>query len=429
GKIFAYDQFKTFLNKSTDPAHFTRDLLELFKCLNIETEEERADALIPDELLAFPYVDGGLFEETVTFPNFSTEAFTELKNLAGKYKQWDEIDISVFGPIMDRVFAGEYRRENGIYYTSRENIQKVINPLFMDGLRAEFGEIKEVKDHEKRQEKLKGFHDKLSRLQFFDPACGSGNFLTETYMELRALEDEVIDLENNIHDLDTDVKVSLSQFHGIELNPYAAMVAKTALQIAREQALEKSYQWFKDTVSAPPHFLPLKDETKGIVCGNALTMDWSDLDLTPSPDLFIFGNPPFAGDYNKSKEQQKELEDIFAPYPAGKLDYCAAWYYKAAKFLNGSEGKFAFVSTNSVTQGVQVEGLFKPIFDLGWKISFAWPSVLWDHRKDAAVYVVIIGLSQEEGDNPRIFNLIEEEELDSGEHNALPTFICFHRIC
>ena len=429
GKIFAYDQFKTFLNKSTDPAHFTRDLLELFRCLNIETEEERADALIPDELLAFPYVDGGLFEESITFPNFSSEAFTELKNLAGKYKQWDEIDISVFGPIMYLVFAGEYRRENGIYYTSRENIQKVINPLFMDGLRAEFGEIKEVKDHEKRQEKLKGFHDKLSRLQFFDPACGSGNFLTETYMELRALEDEVIDLENNIHDLDTDVKVSLSQFHGIELNPYAAMVAKTALQIAREQALEKSYQWFKDTVSAPPHFLPLKDETKGIVCGNALTMDWSDLDLTPSPDLFIFGNPPFAGDYNKSKEQQKELEDIFAPYPAGKLDYCAAWYYKAAKFLNGSEGKFAFVSTNSVTQGVQVEGLFKPIFDLGWKISFAWPSVLWDHRKDAAVYVVIIGLSQEEGDNPRIFNLIEEEELDSGEHNALPTFICFHRIC
>ncbi|MBQ1348665.1 MAG: hypothetical protein IIY58_04865, partial [Aeriscardovia sp.] len=117
GKIFAYDQFKTFLNKSTDPAHFTRDLLELFRCLNIETEEERADALIPDELLAFPYVDGGLFEETVTFPNFSTEAFEELKNLAGKYKQWDEIDISVFGPIMDCVFAGEYWRENGIYYT------------------------------------------------------------------------------------------------------------------------------------------------------------------------------------------------------------------------------------------------------------------------------------------------------------------------
>lgn len=312
---------------------------------------------------------------------------------------------------LDRRFSPEERRENGIYYTSRENIQKVINPLFMDGLRAEFGEIKEVKDHEKRQEKLEAFHDKLSRLQFFDPACGSGNFLTETYMELRGLEDEVIDLENNIHDLDTDVKVSLSQFHGIELNPYAAMVARTALQIAREQALEKSYQWFKDTVSAPPHFLPLKDETKGIVCGNALTMDWSDL-VTPSKDLFIFGNPPFAGDYNKSKEQQKELEDIFAPYPAGKLDYCAAWYYKAAVFLNGSGAKFAFVSTNSVTQGIQVEGLFKPVFHLGWKISFAWPSVLWDHTKDAAVYVVIIGFTQKEAEPSRLFDLIEDEELD-----------------
>lgn len=411
GKIFAYDQFKTFLNKSTDPAHFTRDLMELFRCLNIETEEERADALIPDELLAFPYVDGGLFEESITFPNFSSEAFEELKNLAGKYKQWDEINISVFGPIMDRVFAGEYRRENGIYYTSRENIQKVINPLFMDGLRAEFEEIKGIRGHKEREDKLKSFHEKLSRLQFFDPACGSGNFLTETYMELRALEDEVIDLENSVHDLDKEVKISLSQFHGIELNPYAAMVAKTALQIAREQALEKSYQWFKDTVSAPPHFLPLKDETKGIVCGNALTMDWGDL-VTPSPDLFIFGNPPFAGDYNKSKEQQKELEDIFAPYPAGKLDYCAAWYYKAAKFLNGSGAKFAFVSTNSITQGVQVEGLFKPIFELGWRISFAWPSFEWDHRKDAVVTVVIIGFTQKEDEPSRLFDLIEDEEFD-----------------
>ncbi|MBO6021017.1 MAG: hypothetical protein J6P10_02605, partial [Aeriscardovia sp.] len=207
---------------------------------------------------------------------------------------------------------------------------------------------------------------------------------------------------------------SLSQFHGIELNPYAAMVARTALQIAREQALEKSYQWFKDTVRTPPHFLPLKDETKGIVCRNALTMDWSDL-VTPSPDLFIFGNPPFAGAHIAKEEastQKKEMEEVFGGLPSAELDYCAAWYYKAAKFLNGSEGKFAFVSTNSVTQGIQVEGLFKPIFDLGWKISFAWPSVLWDHRKDAAVYVVIIGFTQEGGDTPRLFDLVEDEEFD-----------------
>ena len=310
----------------------------------------------------------------------------------------------------DRDYAHECRRENGIYYTSKENIQKVINPLFMDDLRHELEEIKKTGDFKKQRSDLEAFHKKLSQLQFFDPACGSGNFLTETYMELRALEDEVIGLESSTsHNLNNEIKVSLSQFHGIELNPYAVTVARTALQIAREEALERSYARFSDLQSVTLSFLPLKDELKGIVCGNALEINWEDL-VTPSPDLFIFGNPPFVGDYNKSKEQQKELENIFAPYPAGKLDYCSAWYYNAAKFLNGSGSRFAFVSTNSVTQGVQVEKLFKPIFDLGWKISFAWHSVLWDN--DASVYVVIIGFTQEEGDTPRIFDLIEDEEFD-----------------
>ena len=410
GKIFSSNQFTTFLEKSTDPTHFTRDLLELFRCLNIESEEERADELIPEELMVFPYVDGGLFEETVSFPSISEGAFGKIRDLERKFKQWDEINISVFGPIMDRVF-GEERRENGIYYTSRENILKVINPLFMDELRAEFEEIKAIREHKEKEEKLRSFHEKISSLQFFDPACGSGNFLTETYMDLRDLEDEVIDLENSVHNLDIEIKVSLSQFHGIELKEYGAMVARTALQIAREQALERSYERFKDSVSASPHFLPLKDEARGIVCGNALKIDWSDL-VTPSKDLFIFGNPPFAGDYNKSKEQQKEMDGVFSPYPAGKLDYCAAWCYKAAKFLNGSGARFSFVLINSVTQGIQVEGLFKPIFELGWKISFAWPSFEWDHRKDAAVTVVIIGFTQNEDKLPRLYSVVEDEELD-----------------
>ncbi|MBQ1374319.1 MAG: class I SAM-dependent DNA methyltransferase, partial [Aeriscardovia sp.] len=363
GKIFSSNQFTTFLEKSTDPAHFTRDLLELFRCLNIESEEERADELIPEELMGFPYVDGGLFEETVTFPSISEGAFGKIRDLERKFKQWDEINVSVFGPIMDRVF-GEERRENGIYYTSRENILKVINPLFMDELRAEFEEIKGIREHEEKEEKLKAFHEKISRLQFFDPACGSGNFLTETYMELRDLEDEVIDLENSIHNLDKDVKVSLSQFHGIELKEYGAMVARTALQIAREQALERSYERFKDSVSAAPHFLPLKDEARGIICGNALTIDWNDL-VTPSSNLYVFGNPPYSGINVQNDEQRKEMEVIFGDRPHSKLDYCAAWYYKAAKFLNHSGASFSFLSTNSVTQGAQVPQLFAPIMDMG----------------------------------------------------------------
>ena len=410
GKIFSSNQFTTFLEKSTDSVHFTRDLLELFRCLNIESEEERADELIPEELMGFPYVDGGIFEETVTFPSISEGAFGKIRDLERKFKQWDEINISVFGPIMDRVF-GEERRENGIYYTSRENILKVINPLFMDELRAEFEEIKAIRRHEEREEKLKSFHDKISRLQFFDPACGSGNFLTETYMDLRDLEDEVIYLENNVHDLDKDIKVSLSQFHGIELEEYGAMVARTALQIAREQALERSYERFKDSVSAAPHFLPLKDEARGIVCGNALEMDWGEL-VKPSPELLVFGNPPFSGARMANDEQRRELKAIFDS-SSENLDYCSAWYYKAAKFLNNSGGRFAFVSTNSITQGAQVRDLFKPIFELGWKISFAWPSVLWDN--DAAVYVVIIGFTQNEDKTPRLYSVVEGEEMNWGD--------------
>ena len=293
----------------------------------------------------------------------------------------------------DKLFDQEDRRQGGIYYTSRENIQKVINPLFMDGLRAEFEGIKEIGSHEEKQEELKAFHEKLSRLQFFDPACGSGNFLTETYMELRALEDEVIGLENTVHDLDKEIKVSLSQFHGVELSHYAAMVARTALQIAREQALERSYEWFKDAVSTPPHFLPLKNEARGIICGNSLTTDWGDL-VTPSKDLYVFGNPPFVGDYNKDDKKVEELELVFEDNYFGKFDYCTAWYYKAALFLNGSGAKFAFVSTNSITEGSQAEPLFSLLFDLGWRISFAYPSFKWD-LKGVAVAVVIIGMSQD----------------------------------
>ncbi len=415
GKIFKYDQFRTFLEKSTDDTHFTRDLLDLFRCLDIpETDIDSRFTVMP-EVRDFPYVDGGLFKSDVEFPQFPEGTRKELLDLVSDFKYWDRINISVFGPIMDCVFGGTYRRENGIYYTSKENILKVINPLFMEDLKHELEEIKKTKDFEKQRSDLDAFHGKLSRLQFFDPACGSGNFLTETYMELRALEDEVISLESSTsHNLNNEIKVSLSQFHGIELNPYAVTVARTALQIAREEALERSYARFSDLQSVTLSFLPLKDEARGIVCANALEMDWGDL-VTPSPDLFIFGNPPFAGDYNKSAEQQKELDSIFAPYPAGKLDYCAAWYLKSAKFLSGSGAKFAFVSTNSITQGVQVEGLFKPVFDLGWKISFAWPSFEWDHRKDAVVTVVIIGFTQKEGNPSRLYSVVEDEEMDWGD--------------
>ena len=418
GKIFKNHQFRTFLEKSTDEKHFTRDFLDLFRCLDIPETDADARFKVMEEVRDFPYVDGGLFEEVIDSFQFPKGTRGELLNLVSDFKYWDRINISVFGPIMDRVFAGEYRRENGIYYTSKENIQKVINPLFMDDLRHELEEIKKTRDFKKQRSDLEAFHEKLSQLQFFDPACGSGNFLTETYMELRALEDEVIGLESSTsHNLNNEIKVSLSQFHGIELNPYAVTVARTALQIAREEALERSYARFSDLQSVTLSFLPLKDELKGIVCGNALTMDWGDL-VTPSKDLFIFGNPPFAGTHiakDEASTQKREMEEVFDGHPSAELDYCTAWYMKSAKFLNGTGAKFAFVSTNSITQGVQVEALFKPVFGLGWKISFAWPSFLWDHRKDAVVTVVIIGFTQDKSEAPRLYSLTEGGKVDWGE--------------
>lgn len=404
GKIFKNDEFETFINK-TDPESLGKDLFDLFLCLNTkkEPEFERLRAGVSRTLWNFPYVDGGLFAKVppTPFTAFPDKAYTGLRELLD-FKDWDEIDISVFGTIMDNAFPHDERREGGMYYTSKKDIQKVIEPLFMDPLREEFEKIKAVKDWTEQHDKLTAFHDKLTQLQFFDPSCGSGNFLTEAFMELRELEDDVIELENSsAHDLDKDIKISLSQFHGIEINQYVTELAKLALHIAREQALEKSYARFKETAQAP-QFIPLKKDVEGIICGNSLEIDWLTL-VKPSSNLYVFGNPPYSGINVQNDEQRKEMEVIFGDRPHSKLDYCAAWYYKAAKFLNHSGASFSFLSTNSVTQGAQVPQLFAPILDMGWRISFAYPSFKWDN-KGAMVTVCIIGMIQNVTCSPELWN-------------------------
>ena len=399
-KLFDNQPFREFIKIDKVESDLRHYLLELFKYLNTP-KEDRAnggfDSIISD--LDWPYIDGGLFEKSIDFPEFSVDVFKKLKILSD-YRDWDEINISNYGYLMDKSFPYDARRGDGVYFTSRENIQKVINPLFMDGLRAEFRGIKEVKDREDKQEKLEAFHDKLSRLQFFDPACGSGNFLTETYLELRSLEDEVIHLEcgdNPIRNLDKLIQVTLSQFHGIELDPYTAQIARTALQIAHEQALSDSYK--KLNITIPPQFFPLKRETNGITNGNSLEMNWGGdpekkwNGVTPSENLYIFGNPPYKGFNYQTSSEKKELDLIFGKKRCGYLDYCTAWTFKAAKFLNGSGAQFAFVTTSSIVQGSQVTPLFKQIFGMGWKFSFAYPPFKWD-RNDAHPAVVITGMAQ-----------------------------------
>ena len=368
GAIFKNRDFESFL-KDTDEIHLSADLMTLFKCLNIDGSIARAKAHIPPYMRNFPYVDGELFsfkdlngEEIDWFPVFPASVYKSLNNLVSDFKDWDRIDISVFGMIMDQAFKGEYRHEHGIYNTSKANIQKVIEPLFMSQLRAELSGIEKIENYEEKREKLNSFHEKLGSLQFLDPACGSGAFLIESFLELRDLEDKVIKLENTNYNLDTDVKVSLSQFHGIELNEYAAMIARTSLYIAREQALKRSYSRFRD--SSVPHFLPLKDEVEGVVQGNALKKDWGEI-TRPSPDLYVFGNPPYLGYDDQTEAQIDDLKSVFGKNYYGEFDYCAAWTFKAAKLLNNSGAHFAFITTSSIVQGTQVTPLFEPIFNMG----------------------------------------------------------------
>lgn len=411
GAIFKNHEFASFLS-DTDEVHLSADLITLFKCLNIDGSSARAKAHIPPYMRNFPYVDGELFsfkdlngEEIDWFPVFPASVYKSLNNLISNFKDWDRIDISVFGTIMDQAFKGEYRHEHGIYNTSKANIQKVIEPLFMGRLRAELRKIEEIENYEEKQGKLRSFHEKLGQLQFLDPACGSGAFLIESFLELRDLEDKVIRLENANYNLDIDVKVSLSQFHGIELDEYAAMIARTSLYVAREQALKRSYSRFRD--SAAPHFLPLKDEVKGIVRANALEKDWGEV-VTLSPDLYVFGNPPYLGYDDQTSSQVGDLKSVFGKNYYGEFDYCAAWTFKAAKSLNGSGAHFAFVTTSSIVQGTQVTPLFEPIFNMGWRISFAYTPFMWD-RSDAAVAVVIIGMTQKMGSMPLLYKEASKE--------------------
>lgn len=400
GAIFPNHDFESFLD-GTDGSRLSSDLMMLFKCLNIKDRRDRALAGIRESLRSFPYVDGELFsskdfngEEINTFPAFPASVYGVLKDFVLGTEDWDRIDISVFGMIMDQAFKGEYRRENGMYNTSRENIQKVIEPLFMSHLRAELSRIEKIENYEEKQKRLKCFHEKLGSLQFFDPACGSGAFLIESFWELRNLEDDVIELENETaHDLDQEVKVSLSQFHGIELDKYAAMIARTSLYIAREQALKRSYSRFRSS-SLPPRFLPLKYEVQGIVGGkNSLETDWGEI-VKPSAALYVFGNPPYRGYSNMDNTQKKDLKSVWGRNYCGRFDYCTAWLYKAADFLNGSGARFSFVTTSSIVEGNQVTPLFEPIFNMGWKIFFAYPPFKWDRPK-VSVAAVIAGMAQD----------------------------------
>ena len=394
-------------------------LIDLFEVLDTPLNER--DPYLDEDLAAFPYVNGGLFATpspqgegrggAFIIPQFTEELKQLLLDKASADFDWSEISPTIFGAVFESTLNPETRRSGGMHYTSIENIHKVIDPLFLDDLRAEFeGIMRTGTSAPAKKQTLAAFQDKLASLTFFDPACGSGNFLTETYLSLRRLENEVIRAMYggaNILTFDTLIKVHISQFYGIEINDFACTVAKTALWIAENQMMQQT----SAIAGKAMDFLPLKTNAN-IVEGNALRMDWADI-VDPGKLNYIIGNPPFVGYSLQSKEQKDEMLSIYVdekgkPYKtAGKIDYVAAWYWKAAELMHKSRSnrsdarsarpiKAALVSTNSITQGEQVAAIWQPLMErFGLQIDFAYRTFRWDSEADikAHVHCVIIGFS------------------------------------
>lgn len=374
-----------------------RALIDLFQVL--DTPIDQRDPYLDDTLKAFQYVNGGLFSNDIRLeiPQFTEELKELILAKASDDFDWSEISPTIFGAVFESTLNPETRRSGGMHYTSIENIHKVIDPLFLDELRDEFEAIKAIPQERQQRQRLDAFQDKLANLTFFDPACGSGNFLTESYISLRRLENQVLALRNKgqavIGDFANPIKVDIHQFYGIEINDFAVSVATTALWIAEQQMLQETQK----IVSFNIEPLPLKSY-HNIHEGNALRLDWND--VIPAEKLnYIMGNPPFVGHQMTTAEQKQDILDIFGAkwQNVGRLDYVTCWYLKAIEMMQANSAiHAALVSTNSITQGEQVSTLWKPLSEqYGAHIDFAYRTFRWDSEADikAHVHCVIIGFS------------------------------------
>lgn len=385
--------FHDYLEKfNTDDLR--RALIDLFKVL--DTKPQDRDPYMKEDLAQFPYVNGGLFaDENIEIPNLNDTVKELLLSNASEDFDWSDISPTIFGAVFESTLNPETRRSGGMHYTSIENIHKVIDPLFLDDLKSELDGILMIKVLKARKEKLLAFQQKLSELKFLDPACGSGNFLTETYLSLRRLENKALEAyqggqigfgDENIN----PIKVSIGQFYGIEINDFAVTVAKTALWIAESQMMHET----ENILHLNLEFLPLKSYTN-IIEGNALRIDWND--VIPNGELnYIMGNPPFVGARLMNESQKEDISNIFkGTKGSGNIDYVSCWYKKATNYIDNTKIEVAFVSTNSITQGEQVAILWKDILERGVNINFAYRTFRWDSEASlkAHVHCIIIGFS------------------------------------
>lgn len=395
-ELFPKDAFLDYLRK-VEPENMRAALKRLFRALDTPLSERDP---YDETVKPFPYVNGGLFAEDAEIPNFTADIKHKLLFEVSQQTDWSVISPTIFGGIFESTLNPETRRAGGMHYTSPENIHKVIDPLFLDGLQAELDAIRaeEGQTPRKRKNALRKFRKKLASLRFLDPACGSGNFLTETYLSLRRLEDDVLsELNDGQAEIafgeeaaEAEDRVRLSQFHGIEVNDFAVRVAQTAMWIAQLQANNETDM----LLDIDAEDFPLRDSAN-IAEANALRIDWNDV-LPASECDYIMGNPPFIGQYTKTAEQTEDVKLVWTKDYDGYLDYATCWYKKSAEFLIKFRASFAFVSTNSITQGQPVPALFRPLLEMGWHISFAHRTFIWDSEAEdeAHVHVVIIGFSK-----------------------------------
>ncbi|MBQ5153385.1 DNA methyltransferase [Macrococcoides caseolyticum] len=398
------NMFYDYLYKYKD-ANFRGALIDLFKVLN-QKEDER-DPYIEDDLAQFPYVNGGLFnDEKIIIPKFTKEIIDILLNDASLNFDWSHISPTIFGSVFESTLNPETRKRGGMHYTSIQNIHKVIDPLFMDDFIDEFENILKIKVYKKRKNELIAFQNKISTVKFLDPASGSGNFLTETYISLRRLENSILKelIGNQIilgDFIENPIKVSISQFYGIEINDFAVTVSRTALWIAEAQMMSET----EDIIHTNIDFLPLKSNSN-IVEGNAIKINWND--IVDRNDLnYIIGNPPFVGHNIQNYSQRNDISSLVEKYKTSKvLDYVCAWYIKASEFIINTTIEVAFVSTNSISQGEQVYNLWSILDQLNIKINFAYQSFKWDSeaKNKATVFCVIIGFAQFDKPYKKLFS-------------------------
>lgn len=399
--------FSNFIRDHTDPdgSNIGAQLTVLFDYLDISDDQRGAPG---PGLEGFRYVNGRIFTERLTLPVLNAEFRTAV--LEAGDRDWASISPAIFGSMFQSVRDAETRRQLGEHYTSEENILKTLNPLFLDELRAEFEHIRTLGKYE--ADRLRKLREKIGRIRYMDPACGCGNFIIVAYRELRDLELAILERLQAITSdapmvlANYGLKVSLDHFYGIEIDEWPARIAETAMFLVDRQCDLK----LTASLGYAPDRLPIQEQAT-IVVDNALTVNWADV-CPPTENTVVAGNPPFLGDHTRTKQQKAELETVWGGKKVlGRMDYVTGWHAQALKYFAKHDGLWAFVTTNSITQGDQVHRLFSEIFDAGWTIKFAHRTFPWTSEAagGAAVHCVIVGFARQLAAKPRLFEYPSEK--------------------